>query len=129
MWRPCYLIGEITSKSALLLFNLLISCPQPHPHTTHTTTPPPPSQIYPPLYTILLSFSLYFYGIRQYLLQILILSAHGGATALKVFSTRRYFVHILIVSAHGAAISLNRISLGNCFWFLSDFIIFMCSCS
>ena len=81
-------------QNNIFILNLLSACLHPHtPNTyrtlnltitltltidltlTSTQTHTPQIQRYPPLYAILLLFSLYFCGIRQYFLLILIVSA------------------------------------------------------
>ena len=63
-------------------------------------------RIYPSPYPIFLLFLLYFCGIiRQYFVQILIVSAHGGATSLNRISHKTIFC----TDTHTV---LNRISLG-----------------
>ena len=75
-WQGFLVVQINFLQNNLFIFNLLSACLHSHTPTTHTTKKTPQSLRYPPPYSILLLFSLYFCGIRQYFLQILSVSAY-----------------------------------------------------
>ena len=93
----------------------------------HKTTPP--SQRYPSLYPILLLFSLYFCGIRQYFLQILVVSAHGGPTALNRIHHKTIFCTDPHCVSSWISYSLKQALILAIFLFLFVCINLMSSCS
>ena len=124
MWRTRYPIGDLTSKSALLPFNLILSARPP--------SPPPTTKPHPQDRDTCHRIPYFYYfhcfcGIRRYFVQILIVSAHGGATALNRLSRKTIFC----TDPHCVS-SWSSYSLKQAFpwkFFLFVYINLMSSCS
>ena len=91
---------------------MLASTPTPPtPHQKNTT----PIQRYLPPYPILLLYSLYFCGIRQYFVHILIMLAHVGATASNMLSNKTIFFTYPHCVSSWISYSLKNNFPWNCF--------------
>ena len=91
---------------------MLASTPTPPtPHQKNTT----PIQRYLPPYPILLLYSLYFCGIRQYFVHILIMLAHVGATASNMLSNKTIFFTYPHCVSSWISYSLKHNFPWNCF--------------